>query len=670
MAKHSAAKQTHLSYWRLARHAVTNNRQTYLPYLLAATFTVMIFYILLSLSCDPALEQIHGGHVAAEFTAMGSVIVAFFAIIFLFYTNSFLMKQRKKELGLYNILGMEKKHIARILAVETAFLGAVSITAGIGLGICCNKLAYLLIVHLLRGTVTLGFYLSLKTIGNTILLFAAIFLLTYVNAVRQIHLANPIELLHSAQTGEREPQANKLIALLGVLCLGAGYAIALTAQQPLQKLLSFTGAILLVIIGTYCLFTAGSIALLKWLKQKKSYYYTPAHFVSLSGLLYRMKQNAVGLANICILSTMVLVMLSSTLGLILSGNENIALRNPYDITIYALDSTEQQNQQWMQRTDELLAEQQATVTVSAAYPYLERTVLINGTQVSTVSDMVNTDETIKTLLKNETESNTMMILPYSAYATLTETPVALTDGTLLLYATKKAYPHDVMQLNQQTYAVQSLSQPFTHNGLMDFSYTDTYYMVLTDADYRQFRHQYQPQQDFFYGISLTTDKQSQLALAEQLQTTLDAQGFRGRVESRYAMESEFLALYGGLLFLGCFLGAIFLIATVLIIYYKQISEGYEDKKRYEIMQNVGMSHQEVKASITAQIKLVFFLPLIMAAIHLLFCLPALYQMLSLLGLRHLAPLYISTGSCFAVFAVFYIAVFAITSRTYYQIVKR
>lgn len=368
MAKHSAAKQTHLSYWRLARHAVTNNRQTYLPYLLAATFTVMIFYILLSLSRDPALEQIHGGYVAAEFMTMGSVIVAFFAIIFLFYTNSFLMKQRKKELGLYNILGMEKKHIARILAVETAFLGAVSITAGIVLGICCNKLAYLLIVHLLRGTVTLGFYLSLKTIGNTVLLFAAIFLFTYVNAVRQIHLANPIELLRSAQTGEREPQAKKLIALLGVLCLSAGYVIAVTLQQPLLELLSFVAAILLVILGTYCLFTAGSIALLKLLKRKKSYYYAPSHFFSISGLLYRMKQNAVGLANICILSTMVLVLLSSTVTLMLGIDKTVAVRNPYDITIYASNSNAQQNQQWMQATDNLLTEQQLAATERIAYP--------------------------------------------------------------------------------------------------------------------------------------------------------------------------------------------------------------------------------------------------------------------------------------------------------------
>ncbi len=669
MAKHSAAKQTHLSYWRLARHAVTNNRQTYLPYLLAATFTVMIFYILLSLSRDPALEQIHGGYVAAEFMTMGSVIVAFFAIIFLFYTNSFLMKQRKKELGLYNILGMEKKHIARILAVETAFLGAVSITAGIVLGICCNKLAYLLIVHLLRGTVTLGFYLSLKTIGNTVLLFAAIFLFTYVNAVRQIHLANPIELLRSAQTGEREPQAKKLIALLGVLCLSAGYVIAVTLQQPLLELLSFVAAILLVILGTYCLFTAGSIALLKLLKRKKSYYYAPSHFFSISGLLYRMKQNAVGLANICILSTMVLVLLSSTVTLMLGIDKTVAVRNPYDITIYASNSNAQQNQQWMQATDNLLTEQQLAATERIAYPYLECAVTITGEQMQTIDNRALI--TGNTLIQSKSETTKkLLVIPYSAYQNCEAAPVPLTDEQMLLFAVNAALPDNSVALNGQSYTVRALAQPFVHYGMLDFSSNGGYYAVMTDAAFQQFQQVIQQPQRFFYGISLPQERQAQLALTDQLRTVLEAQGFSGRVESKSSMESEILGLYGGLLFLGCFLSAIFLVATVLIIYYKQISEGYEDKNRYEIMQKVGMSQQEVKASIRAQIKIVFFLPLLTAMLHLAFCLPALYKLLTTMGLIQWSQILCSAALCCAVFAVFYAAVFAITSRTYYQIVKR
>lgn len=667
MAKHSIAKQTKLSYWRLARHAITNNRQTYLPYVLAATFTVMLFYILLSLSSDPAVAQIHGGYIAAEFMRMGTFIVALFAVIFLFYTNSFLMKRRQKELGLYNILGMEKKHIARILAVETFFLGAVSIVAGIVLGVCCNKLAYLLIVQLLQGSITLGFYLSLNGIGTTVLLFTAIFFLTYLNVIRQIHLTNPIELLRSTQSGEREPQAKKLIALLGVLCLGGGYAIALTLQQPLLQLLSFVGAILLVIIGTYCLFTAGSIALLKWLKKKKSYYYTPTHFVSISGLLYRMKQNAVGLANICVLSTMVLVLLTSTLSLMLGVEESIDVRNPYDFTVYALNSDTQQNEQWIATTNQLIQSQQE-ITKQVSYPYMDCSVLAAGDQMHTLEHL--NDDRISTLIRAEANAKTLLLIPYSAYQANSTDPLPLADDQLLLYAVKNTYTADTLNLNDQTYQVQTLTKPFVHYGMLDFPADGGYYAVLTDDAFQQFSRTFNQPQNFFYALNLNGDTAQHTAFVQELQTALEAQGFRGRVESKDGMTTESLGMYGGLLFLGCFLGAIFLVATVLIIYYKQISEGYEDKKRYEIMQKVGMSQQEVKASINAQIKIVFFLPLFMAALHLLFCLPALYKMLAILGLMHWNLLLISTAICFTAFAVFYVAVFAVTSRTYYQIVKR
>lgn len=653
------SEQSHFSYRKLALHGLRNNRQTYLPYTVAATVTVMIYYILQSLSLDPTMDSILGGRIVAEFMAMGSVVIAVFSIIFLFYINNFLMKRRKKELGLYHILGMEKQHICCITAIELFFVGMVSILSGIFLGICCNKFMYLLIVKLLHGTVSFGFYISAKAVCRTILFFSIAFGLTFSGTVWQICTSNPITLLRSEQTGEQEPKAKKGIAILGLFCLGAGYAVALSLQQPIEAMIPLLIAVLLVIIGTYCTFTAGSIALLKLLKSKKDYYYTPAHFVSVSGLLYRMKQNAIGLANICILSTIVLVLLSSTLALMLGIEENIDRRNPYDISFYALDSTPQQNDQWLQITEDIL-HQQTTITGLDSYVYLEYTAQQTNNQLELATKYSAADSA---------DTKALLLIPGSSYLAAEPKGQPPVPGQLLLYDSSQAYRYDTLQLEAQTYTVRTLDTPFVHNSMADYNRTGNYYLVLSDYDFQQFCQSHNQQPEFYCGITLSASPQQQLEIAQSLQQALEAQGLYGRVESRSGMAAELRGMYGGLLFLGGFLSIIFFLATVLIIYYKQISEGYEDKKRYQILQNVGMSQQEVKAAITSQIRIVFFLPLLMAALHMLVCLPALYKILTILGLVNLQLLLGSTIGCFSLFALLYLFVYRLTSRAYYQIVK-
>ena len=324
---------------KLAASNIKKNGKAYIPYILSCVMTVALFYIVKSLSYNPGLKNMVGSSTMMTMMSMCSVIIALFAIVFLFYTNSFLMKRRKKEFGVFNILGMEKSHIAKTMAWENFYVTLISIVGGLVIGLALDKAMFLLIAQVLNEEITLGFFISDKAIISTIVMFCIIFLLILLNSIRQIHTANPIELVTAGNAGEREPKTKWVLAILGLLSLGAGYYIALTIENPLTALVYFFFAVILVIIGTYMLFTAGSIALLKILRKNKKYYYKTKHFTSISGMIYRMKQNAVGLANICILSTAVLVMVSSTSSLMLGLQDVIATRYPNDFVVYSNETS-------------------------------------------------------------------------------------------------------------------------------------------------------------------------------------------------------------------------------------------------------------------------------------------------------------------------------------------
>ena len=320
-------------YPRIAMINLRNNGRTYVPYLLTCILSTAMFYVICSLSLNPDLDTMLGGGYMRTLLQMGTWIVGFFVIIFLFYTNSFLMKRRKKEFGVFNILGMEKRHISKVIAYETLFTALVSLLAGISLGIVLERLLYYALGAMMAGGGALTFNISVEGIRTTLILFAIIHLLIFLSSRWQIRLANPIQLLHGSSYGEREPKARWLMALLGLISLGAGYAIAVLTKNPLNALLLFFVAVLLVIIGTYLLFTSGSIAVLKLLKKNRRYYYKPTHFINTSTMMYRMKQNAVSLANICILSTMVLVMLSTTISLWVGMDDAARTRYPREIAV-------------------------------------------------------------------------------------------------------------------------------------------------------------------------------------------------------------------------------------------------------------------------------------------------------------------------------------------------
>ena len=327
-------------YPKLALINMRKNARMYIPYLLTCIGTVMMYFMIHSLSCNSGIKSLRGSDSIRSMLGMGVWVTAIFAFIFLFYTNSFLIKGRKKEFGLYNILGMEKRHLSRIMFYETLCTAVISLGLGILAGILLNKLVYLGLVALLQCEIPLGFELSMVSLRDTLLLFAILYLLIFINSFRQIHLAKPVELLSGGQIGEKEPKAKWLLALAGVLCLGGGYYIAVSTENPVAAISLFFVAVVLVIIGTYLLFTAGSIALLKLLRKNKRYYYRTRAFISVSGMMYRMKQNAAGLANICILSTMVLVMLSSTLSMYLGMENMLNTRYARSIMITAWDYDE------------------------------------------------------------------------------------------------------------------------------------------------------------------------------------------------------------------------------------------------------------------------------------------------------------------------------------------
>lgn len=359
-----------LFYPKLAASGLKKNRRLYIPYLLTCIFTVAMFYIVKSLSLNPGLSDMIGDATMTFTMKFGCVVIGLFALIFLFYTNSFLMKQRKKEFGLFHILGMEKHHLYRLIAWENLYAAIFTLTAGLLFGIALDKAMFLLVSRMIGGEIPLGFFLSPRAVVETMVLFLGIYTLIFLNALRQIKTANPIELLHAGNMGEKEPKAKWFMAILGLLCTGAGYYLAITTENPVTSLFLVFVAVILVVIGTYLLFTAGSIALLKVLKSHKGYYYKTRYFISVSGMIYRMKQNAVGLANICILSTGVLLMVACTTSLMVGMEDIIRSRYPNQLALYADDENLETAGEAVEAVKQLQKESGIEATQEVEYRYL------------------------------------------------------------------------------------------------------------------------------------------------------------------------------------------------------------------------------------------------------------------------------------------------------------
>lgn len=656
-------------YPKLAAGNMKKNARTYVPYMLTCIITVAMYYIVKSLSQNPGVKEMIGGGYLSELMFIGSHVVALFAVIFLFYTNSFLVKRRKKEFGVFNILGMEKRHLAWVLGWETAYLALGSLVLGLLLGIIMDKAMYLLVGKIIGGGVSLGFFVSARVIGQTVQIFAVIFLLICINAIRQVHVADPIALLQAGNAGEKEPSTRWLLALAGLVSVGGGYYIAVTVSDPLASLLLFFVAVVLVIIGTYLLFTAGSIALLKILRKNRKYYYRTRHFVSVSGMIYRMKQNAVGLANICVLSTMVLVMVSTTTSLMIGMEDVVRERYPADIMVYFKEDAPQGNQAYIEAIRALQRERGLAVKNEMAYLYL-------GLSASHEYKYEESHEIGVTSALDSMDE--LFLITLDDYNAVMKERKTLEEGEVMVYSNRTSYDLPVFKLLGREYRVAEKLDSFVVNGQYSANMSNTIYIVVPDRE--ALLEIYDAQRELLgenarsirqvYGFDMDADEEEQNAFYNDLLDCMAQNGISAVTEARAEAKSSFISLYGGLFFIGVFLGVLFVMATVLIIYYKQISEGYDDRERFSIMQKVGMSRDEVKSAIHSQVVTVFFLPLIVAGIHVTAAFPLISKLLVLMQLTNTKLFIACTGACFLVFAVMYVFVYNLTARTYYRIVSR
>ena len=637
-------------YEKLAVTNLKNNRKTYVPYIFTGVLTVMMFYIIDALSGGKGITQ-NTLKICLQY-ATGVIIV--FAVIFLFYTNSFLIKRRKKEIGVYNILGMGKRHIARMMAVETILTAGISILGGLVFGIIFGKLMYLLLLKILRNSVDMQFSVNGTAIVQTVILFAGIFLLTYLYNILQIQLVNPVELLHGGNQGEKEPKSRWLLVIVGVAALGNGYWIALTTEAPLEALLKFFVAVVCVIIGTYALFIAGSIVVLKILRKNKAYYYNPKHFTSVSGMIYRMKQNGAGLANICVLSTMVLVMVSTTVSLYAGMEDILDSRFPRDVSIVC-NEADTNNEETLQRLIKEQCEKAGVkITDRVRYRYGSMNAVLKGNNLEKVEQYYPDNHFYYVEMITQEE-----------YNRIEKQNVSLKEQEILTYTTNGKCGKKQINIAGQNYQVKKELSEMTSQPKSTAEMYKTLYIVFANAE------QIERIESFSYAdkFNLKGDDGKQKEALEQIQNEFYEKFPDGTMESRMLSRSSFYELYGGLFFIGIYLGSMFIMATVLIIYYKQISEGYDDRERYQIMQKVGMSKKEVKRSIRSQVLSVFFLPLVVAVIHVAVAFKVMTKILGVLNLTNVSLFAVCTIITIAVFAVFYIIVYSITAKEYYRIVN-
>ena len=652
-------------YGKLAITNLKNNRKTYVPYILMAVLSVMMYYIV------GGMAQGNNGLSKNVKMIMGYMngLLMIFSVIFLFYTNSFLIKRRKREIGIYNILGMGKGHIAKMLAIEAVITAFISIFGGILLGIVFGKLMYLVLGKLLHYDISVKFTVEIPVLEKTFVFFMAIFVLILLYNLLQIRIVSPVELLHGSNQGEREPKTKWLLAIVGAILLGTGYYIAQTTGNPLDAMTKFFFAVVCVVLGTYGLFIAGSIAVLKMLKKNKKYYYQAKHFTAVSGMVYRMKQNAVGLANICILSTMVLIMVSTTVCLYVGMNDIISVRYPREceVTIYRTNA---------QTIEEIIRKNNTKAENERIYHSGELTGYLDGNKMILDPDKYYSDKT----------SSSVVLIPLADYNRLEEKNETLNDGEVLLFSTQtKSYGQNEIYLDDTKFNVKKeldKSKLDEKNNDKDIPIT---YMIMKDEEQilniLKQTYEKSTQNDetkaslmamtYYEAFDMKGSSELKKNVEQQIRTALSEQVPETfcSCSGRQINKDSFYELYGSLFFMGMYLGFMFLMVTVLIIYYKQISEGYDDKDRYKIMQQVGMDKQEVKKSIRSQVLMIFFLPLIMAIIHVAAAFKVITKLLAMFSMTNITLFIECTIATIIVFAVIYCIVFMVTEREYYRIVK-
>lgn len=651
-------------YFKIAWTNLKKNSKIYVPYILACICAVITYYVMDSILLNEGLKGFRGADQLVMILRAGVVIIGIIVVIFLFYINSFLIKRRKKEIGIYNVLGMEKKHIARVLSIETIIIALVSLILGVLGGTILGKLLFLILIKLLRLKEVLTFSISPIAIYNTFKLFSLIFLAILIANLCSVKANSPMELLRGGNKGEKEPKASVVVAILGIIILATGYIMAITIDSPIKSFPTFFIATILVIIGTYITFVSGSIIFLKKLKKNKKFFYKTNNFVSVSGMLYRMKQNAVGLASICILSTAVLITLSTTISLYAGQEKSLKIKYPYDIEIGIDKTVNNDIFDVLTYAREEGMSNNVKVKDFVEYDTLELLGFKDGNIFSSTNIDVSNVSNIKGItLYTEEEFNKIEGKEEN-----------LEENEVLVFSVGEKFNNSEVIINNNKFKVKKELEKIEIANENKNDFIEEFIIVVKDNfiintieksvdenSFKKSRHNVAFDVDGSQDDIMEFLNEVKSKINEYDETVM---------EDIFTDREEFYSVNGGFIFLGSFIGLLFIIGTVLIIYYKQISEGYDDSERFKIMQKVGMSKLEVKRTINKQILMVFFLPPLIAIVHIMFAFKIIIKLLSLFGMYSTSTLIIATCCTIFVFLILYIIVYRLTYRVYYKIVEQ
>ena len=670
-----------LLYFRLACSGIRKNKKLYFPYILTCIGMVTMSHILQSLSYSPALMMMRGGAQMGFILSLGKVVVAVFAGLFLLYTNSFLIRRRNREFGLYNVLGMDKTALSWVIFWENIIVAVLGLGFGLLFGIGLYKLAELGLINMIHGTVDYSFIVSAESVKFTLCVFLPIFALLMVKSVWQVRRAKPLELLRSENAGEKPPRANYLLGLAGLVLLAGAYYLSVSSSNAMSAFTWFFVAVIMVMAATYLLMISGSVALCRLLQKNKNYYYQKQHFVSVSSMAYRMKRNGAGLASICVLATMVLVMISSTSSLYIGMEESIQARYPHDsglaVSMEKLEYMDEAHvSQVRQQFEELFREKNVEPENVEQYRYATIAGVLTGNEINPDASGASLSTLDYSILRQ------IIFIPVADYNAIKGTELTLEPGQAMVGCLRCSYEASSFRLGEVSLEIVGRLPEHMDTGESVASVVPSITLVVSDlselepldslADYKGWK---MLSNRYYYGCDFELPDEEIIELHDQQKQVIMQVEFLGEngygwIDECPAQErSDFYITFGGLFFIGIMLSGVFIAAAALIIYYKQISEGYEDQSRFAIMRKVGMTKADIKRSINSQILTVFFAPLLMAGMHLAFAFPMVWQLLQMFNLRNLKLVIATNIGAFLVFCLFYIIIYKFTARAYYGIVS-
>lgn len=649
----------------MAVNNIRKNGSTYFPYIGVSIFALFTYFVFDLIQRNDVMMTVPKGAYAAALVMIGFVLLGLIMVPFLYYTNSFLIKRRKKELGLYSILGLEKKHIGVMMFWESLIIYGVVTVSAIILGLLFSRLVFLLLLNLAKMQVDVEFTISPVAIIDTLIFYAFITGLNlFVNLV-QVGKANPVELMSDARRGEKEPRFVALWSIAGALALGIGYRMAVLSRLDNMIFTNFFLAVFLVIIGTYFLFTSGSISFLRILKGRKKFYYRPENFITISGMLYRMKKSAASLSNICVFSTMVMITVACTVSVYLGMDSIVSYRISRDVEVFYSYSENPDLEQIRQQAALLAEKNNVLLKDELVFPYAEVKTCQEGNRMR---DRRQDDNYMNwTIVK---------LMTVDAYNEMEGASVSLEEGQALIFSTGADFLADRILMGDEEFVIKEelQSNSFCEKKVND-TFNKEYLLVVRDMDAvtragASFGVDGIRDTTCRYGFNPSGEKENIDSFSQELnQYASEVTGFMGFSDHRERM-SEQESMYGGLLFIGIFFGSIFLICLLIIMYYKQITEGFEDQKNFEIMQKVGMSDGEIRRTIRKQVSMVFALPLVGALLHTVMGMKMVCMLLGAINFFETNLLIIVSAAVCLVFACVYVLCYSRTSRTYYRIVKQ